>query len=85
MVIDSHKYVAVGADKKKLLQNMTKPILAISKVIIKYFWKDIDMANLVYQLGPNKRPGSQSLTHPGDLIDREQLAICLKPFTKFKY
>ncbi|KAG1771574.1 hypothetical protein EV702DRAFT_1201889 [Suillus placidus] len=83
MVIESHKYLAVGADKKKTPRNTTKPALAISRAIIKHFWKDLETATSVYRFGANKRSGSQSLTHPGDLIDREQLAICLKPFTEF--
>ncbi|KAG1845819.1 hypothetical protein F4604DRAFT_1936730 [Suillus subluteus] len=83
MVIDSHKYVAVGANKKKTLRNTTKPALAISRAIIKYFWKDLETANSVYRFGSDKRRSSQSLMHPGELIDRKELAICLKPFTGF--
>ncbi|KAG1860108.1 hypothetical protein F4604DRAFT_1684483 [Suillus subluteus] len=80
---NSHKYMAVGANKKKTLRNTTKPALAISRVIIKYFWKDLEMANSVYWFGSDKRHSSQSLMHPGELIDRKELAICLKPFTGF--
>lgn len=83
MVIDSHKYVAVGANKKKTLRNTTKPALAISRAIIKYFWKDVETATSVYRFGLDKRRRSQSLMHPGDLMDRKELAICLKPFTEF--
>ncbi|KAG1839728.1 hypothetical protein DFJ58DRAFT_733176 [Suillus subalutaceus] len=48
MVIDSHKYVAVGANKNKTLRNTTKPALAISRAIIKYFWKDLETTNVLH-------------------------------------
>jgi hypothetical protein len=84
MVIDAHKYVAAGSDKKKSrTTSTTKPALAISKAIIQHFWKDMDKANTVYRLGPGKRPGVQSLTYPGEPVDREELAKCLQQFTNF--
>ncbi|KAG1846705.1 hypothetical protein C8R48DRAFT_677793 [Suillus tomentosus] len=45
---NSHKYVAVGTNKKKTLRNITKPTLTISRVVIKYFWKDVETVILVY-------------------------------------
>ncbi|KAG1868938.1 hypothetical protein DFJ58DRAFT_837775 [Suillus subalutaceus] len=75
---NSHKYVAVGANKKKTLRSTTKLALAISRVIMKYFWKDLETANSVYRFGSDKRRSSQSLMHLGELIDRKELAICLK-------
>ncbi|KAG1719853.1 hypothetical protein EDB19DRAFT_1918474 [Suillus lakei] len=84
MVIDAHKYVAAGSDKKKSrTTSTTKPALAISKAIIQHFWTDMEKANTVYRLGPGKRPGVQSLTYPGELVDREELAKCLQRFTNF--
>ncbi|KAG2034364.1 hypothetical protein BDR03DRAFT_984362 [Suillus americanus] len=83
MVMDSHKYMAVGANKKKMLRNTTKPSLVISRAIIKYFWKGLETANSVYWFGSDKCRSSQSLMHPGELVDRKELAICLKPFTEF--
>ncbi|KAG2030103.1 hypothetical protein BDR03DRAFT_987302 [Suillus americanus] len=84
MVIDSQRYVAAGGNKKtSRTMNTTKPALAISKAIIEHFWNDMETASLVYRFGPDKRPGVQSLTHPGDLVDREELANCLQRFTSF--
>jgi hypothetical protein len=55
MVIDSHKYVADGSNKKKsLIRATTKPAIAICNTIIKYFWKDMKTATSIYVNGPHK-------------------------------
>ncbi|KAG1813980.1 uncharacterized protein BJ212DRAFT_1300851 [Suillus subaureus] len=70
-------------NKKKSLQwSTTAPAITICNVIVKHFWTDIKTTVSVYVKGPDKTQGCQSLTHPGELIDRSELAICLKPFRK---
>lgn len=83
MVIESNKYVASGSDKKKSLhRSTTKPAVEICNAIVKYFWKDMKSASSVYVNGPCKTRRRQSLTCPGELINRQELAICLQPYTK---
>ncbi|KAG2337143.1 hypothetical protein BDR05DRAFT_1005280 [Suillus weaverae] len=83
MVINPHKYVAAGSSKKNTLQrSTTEPAIAICNAIVKHFWKDMKTAVSVYINGPNKSRDRQSLTHPGELINRPELAICLQPFTQ---
>ncbi|KAG1792714.1 uncharacterized protein BJ212DRAFT_1307293, partial [Suillus subaureus] len=69
--------------KKSYTTSITKPMLTISKLVIKHFWNDMDKASSVYHFGPNKHPGVQSLTHPGELVNREELVKCLQWFTNF--
>ncbi|KAG2355759.1 hypothetical protein BDR07DRAFT_1381280 [Suillus spraguei] len=83
MVIESNKYVASGSNKKKSLhRSTTKPAVEICNAIVKYFWKDMKSASSVYVNGPCKTRRHQSLTCPGELINRQELAICLQPYTK---
>lgn len=78
MVLQAQKYLAAGTDKKKSADtNSTRRAVAISKAIIKYFWKDFDSAIKIY-----RKPGTSQMD-AGDIISREALKSCLESFIQF--
>ncbi|KAG1791151.1 uncharacterized protein HD556DRAFT_1445406 [Suillus plorans] len=79
MVFDCNKYVAAGTEKPKFKTNTTKPAHDIANAIIKNFWKDLKNATSVYR--KKQIHGSNSQTHPGEPISRDELLNCLKRFT----
>ncbi|KAG1744241.1 hypothetical protein EDB19DRAFT_1827122 [Suillus lakei] len=77
--VSCNKYVATGTQKPKLKTNTAKLAHNIGNTIIKYFWIDLKAATKTYR--KKETDGSNSQMHPGQLISREELLTCLKPFT----
>ncbi|KAG2063592.1 hypothetical protein BDR04DRAFT_1123159 [Suillus decipiens] len=79
MVLECDKYMATGTQKSQAKMNTTKQVHDIANAIIKYFWTNIKTATKVYRR--KETDGSNSQTHPGQLISREELLTCLETFT----
>ncbi|KAG2083677.1 uncharacterized protein F5147DRAFT_660107 [Suillus discolor] len=77
--INCNKYVATGTEKPKFKTNTTKPAHDIANAIIKHFWKDLKNATSMYH--KKQIDDSNSQTHPGEPISRDELLTCLKRFT----